>query len=686
MLGVADADNNQLYKSMSIRKFLILLAVLLVSSACRAQFAEPVSFAVKQKRTTDSTITLEFHGSIDPEWHVYSTEKTNGGPTPATFNTDKAKGIRKSGSLRAVGKAQRKYDDIFGMEVSYFENACTFEQDLVITERQYSLSGYLEYGACSDRNCMPPTSVDVNVAGHDGPVAKDNGTAGATEQAKNTEVPADTASGDTSATSVLPASSGMDDSLWGDVSTRLKQLNGEARKTAENDTTLLWLFVMGLTGGIIALFTPCVWPIIPMTVSFFLKRAEKKSRGIRDAVTYGLSIILIYVTLGIIITVAFGANALNALSTNAYVNVFFCLMLIVFGVSFLGFFEITLPSSWSNRTDEKARNSSGMISIFVMAFTLALVSFSCTGPIIGFMLVEVASVGNILGPCVGMLGFAIALALPFTLFALFPTLLKKAPKSGSWMNTVKVVLGFVEIAFALKFLSVADLAYGWGILDRDVFLIVWTLLAVTLALYLFGAIRLPIDGGAKSKRSVTKTILGLACSAAVLYMTPGIFGKPLPAISAFTPPMYTQHIRLFKYNSVEAAFKDYDEGMKYARKHNMPVLIDFTGYGCVNCREMEQKVWNDPQVAQILKEKIVLISLYVDDRTPLPDKLRITENGKTTTLRTVGDKWSFLQRTRFGANAQPFYVLCSPDGTPVQPSYGFDTDPRHFVTFLKKAL
>jgi thiol:disulfide interchange protein len=671
-----------------MRRIITHLVAVFISCTCLAQFSDPVSFAVKQKRTSANIITLEFHGSIDPGWHVYSTEKTNGGPTCASFRIDNAKGVKTSGALRAVGKVQRKFDEIFGMEVSYFENSCTFEQDIVITEKQYSLSGYLEYGACSDRNCLPPTSVDVSVSGQDGPDGIAVGES-AEVQAKGAERPeiySDSSLVDTFATSTVRICSDADNDLWSDVSAQLKQLNGDTQKTSENDTSLLWLFAMGLMGGIVALFTPCVWPIIPMTVSFFLKRSEKKSRGVKDAIIYGLSIILIYVTLGVLITVAFGANALNALSTNAFVNVFFFLMLVVFGVSFLGFFEITLPSSWSNKTDEKARSSSGLISIFIMAFTLALVSFSCTGPIIGFMLVEVASIGNILGPCIGMLGFAIALALPFTLFALFPTLLKKAPKSGSWMNTVKVVLGFVEIAFALKFLSVADLAYGWGVLDRDVFLIIWTLLAAILALYLFGVIKLPIDGKKKGKRSVAKTMMGLACSLAVIYMIPGICGKPLPAISAFTPPMYTQHIRLFKYENVEAAFKDYDEGMKYARQHKMPVLIDFTGYGCVNCREMEQKVWNDPQVAQILKEKIVLISLYVDDRTPLTRKLTVTENNKTTTLRTVGDKWSYLQRKRFGANAQPFYVLCSPEGGPMQPSYGFDTDPQHFVTFLKKAL
>ena len=673
---------------MSIKKILALSICLLISCVCMAQFSNPVSVSVKQKRTSQNTMTVVFSAVIEPGWHVYSTDIADGGPTPATFNVEKAEGIRTSGKLRAVGKEKHKHDEMFGMKVSYFENFCAFEQDFIITENQYSLAGYLEYGACSDKNCMPPTSVDAIISGNDGPTGgNEDTTSGAvTENSGETESAGNAALVDSSATVITNVSVHPNDSLWSDVSLQLKELNNDAQDSSQSDTTLLWLFVMGLTGGLIALFTPCVWPIIPMTVSFFLKRAEKKSRGVWDAIIYGVSIIVIYVTLGIIVTVAFGANALNALSTNAFVNIFFCLLLVVFGISFLGFFEITLPASWSNKTDEKARNSSGLISIFVMAFTLALVSFSCTGPIIGFMLVEVATVGNILGPCVGMLGFAVALALPFTLFALFPALLKKAPKSGSWMNTIKVLLGFVEIAFALKFLSVADLAYGWGLLSRDTFLIIWTVLATILSLYLFGVVRLPIDGEKKGRRSIYKILLGIVCAIAAINMVPGILGKPLPAISAFTPPMYTQHIKVFKNENVEASFKDYDEGMAYARKHNMPVLIDFTGFGCVNCREMEQKVWNDPQVAAILNDKVVLISLYVDDRTPLPQKLTVVENGKMTTLRTVGDKWSYLQRKRFGANAQPFYVLCGADGMPVMPSYGFDTDPHHFVKYLKKAL
>lgn len=472
----------------------------------------------------------------------------------------------------------------------------------------------------------------------------------------------------------------MTSDLWGDATAELKALGND---TEENSAAsgLGWLFLIGFAGGLLALLTPCVWPIIPMTVSFFLKRSEKKSHGIRDAIIYGLSIIVIYVSLGIAITLIFGASALNALSTNAVVNIFFFLLLVVFGLSFMGLFEITLPSSWSNKADQKAESTTGLLSIFIMAFTLALVSFSCTGPIIGFMLVEVATMGNILGPFIGMLGFAVALALPFTIFAMFPALLKKVPKSGSWMNTVKVILGFVEMAFALKFLSVADLAYGWHILDREVFIIIWVLLAILLGLYLLGWLKLPIDGKKKPKRNLVKTVIGIISFAFAAYMIPGIFGMPLPAISAFAPPMYTQHIRWFD-NSVEAHFRNYEEGMAYAKENNKTVLIDFTGFGCVNCREMEQKVWNDPKVADMLQNDVVLISLYVDDKTALPQHIKVEENGKTTTLRTIGDKWSYLQRKRFGANAQPFYVLCDADGHPLKPAYTFDTDAEKFIEFL----
>lgn len=662
-----------------MKRYRLFVTIVMFFSICFsfAQWEEPATFTVSQKKTSPTEIVVTFKATIDRGWHVYSTDIAGGGPTAASFNIDKAKGIKTNGKLKPVGNVKRKMDEIFGMEVSYFENSCTFEQHLTITEKDYHLKGYLEYGACNDQNCTPPTAVDVTVEGNDGPVIEEASAEEAEEEIEEATQETDTTS------TIVAIDSIPSTDLWGDMTKELKSLSNDD-VPQEGATSLWWLFLMGLMGGLIALVTPCVWPIIPMTVSFFLKRSEKKSRGIRDAIIYGLSIIVIYVSLGLAITLIFGASALNALSTNAIVNIFFFLLLIVFGISFLGVFEITLPSSWSNKTDQKAETTTGLLSIFIMAFTLALVSFSCTGPIIGFMLVEVATIGNILGPFIGMLGFAIALALPFTFFALFPTLLKKVPKSGSWMNTVKVILGFVELAFALKFLSVADLAYGWHILDREVFLIIWIILAILLGMYLMGWLKLPIDGRKRSKRTPVKVVIGLISFAFAIYMIPGILGKPLPAISAFAPPMYTQHIRMYD-ETVEAQFRDYEAGMEYAQKNNKPVLIDFTGFGCVNCREMEQKVWNDPQVASMLRNDVVLISLYVDDKTALPQHIEVQENGKTTTLRTIGDKWSYLQRVRFGANAQPFYVLCSPSGHPLQPAYTFDTDIEKFIQFLNAA-
>ena len=664
---------------MKIKKHLAALLLILPHLCAHAQWANPVSFSTEQKRTSENQIVLTFKGTIESGWHVYSTDNNNGGPTPATFNIDIADGITPVGKLQPLGKPQRKFEEIFGMEVTYFENQCAFRQMFTINKKEYQLKGYLEYGACDDQNCIPPTPFEITIKGNDGPAASTNETA---------VLPISTQSADTLAVA-LPTNAidtlATDAPLWSDVTKRINSPTNQHAAEEQGKTTLWWLFFMGLTGGLLALFTPCVWPIIPMTVSLFLKRSEKRSRGIRDALIYGLSIITIYVSLGTLVTLVFGAAALNALSTNAIVNIFFFLLLVAFGISFLGVFEISLPSSWSNKADQKASATSGMVSLFIMALTLSLVSLACAGPIIGFMLVEIATTGSLVGPVIAMLGFSVALALPFTLFALFPTMLKKAPKSGGWMNTFKVFLGFVELAFAFKFLSVADLSYGWHILDREIFLIFWILLSVLAALYFLGVIKLPIDHGRKNKPDALRITLGLASLAFAIYMVPGVLGKPLPAISAFAPPMHTQHIRLFS-QTVEPQFRDYEEGMRHAQKVGKPVLLDFTGYGCVNCREMEQKVWNDPRVADLLKNKVILISLYVDGKTSLPERMTVVENGRTTTLRTQGDKWSYLQRKRFGANAQPFYVVCSPDGLPLSSPYGFDTDPDNFINFINSAL
>ena len=676
--------------------FLLFSFVLLAVTAAQAQ----VKFSVSTKRVSPTEIDVVFTGNMASGWHVYGTDIAPGGPTAATFGTDVLKGAKLKGALRAGAGLKRKQDPIFDMPVSYFEHTAQFTQRIELTEKQYEVKGYLRYGACNDENCLPPTTVEMSAKGADGPEKAAAEAAPATA-GKQTEteaeakelVPAmtDTATAVLSETAAAPAqaqTAALDSAtirqLWTPVTDKLQAL-GESHGAAGKG--LLLIFGLGFLGGLLALVTPCVWPIIPMTVSFFLKRNNDRAKGIRDALTYGASIVVIYVLLGLVITSLFGASALNDLSTNAFFNIAFFLMLVLFGASFLGGFEIQLPTSWGNAIDAKASNTTGLLSIFLMAFTLALVSFSCTGPIIGFLLVEVStSGGGQLAPTVGMFGFAVALALPFTLFALFPALLKKTTRGGSWMNKVKVTLGFVELAFALKFFSVADLAYGWHLLDREVFLALWIALFALLALYLFGFVKFPHDDADERGTSVPAFFVGIASLAFAIYMVPGLWGAPVKAVSAFAPPMNTQDFNLNPHTTVEPKFKDYEAGMAYARSVGKPVLIDFTGFGCVNCRKMEAAVWTDNRVRNHIDKDYVLISLYVDDKTPLPETIEVQENGKTTKLRTVGDRWSYLQRTKFGANAQPFYVLLDGNGDPLTASRSYDENVGAYLQFLQTGL
>lgn len=655
----------------------LLLAVL--SLAASAQMQDPVHFNVSQKKVAPDEIEVTFSGKIDAGWHVYSTALPADGPISATITTEKAEGAAPKGQLGHRGNEINKYDNMFGMNLRYFENSVTFYQRYKLTGKTYHVKGYLEYGSCNDEMCMPPMQVEFDFKG-EGPAD-----APAAEEAKAEPLAADTAKAVTdtanvdTTTAAAPQANIDSTGLWTPVIDELQAMNGGDGST---DHSWIYIFLMGFGGGLVALFTPCVWPIIPMTVSFFLKRAKDKKKGIRDAMTYGVSIIVIYLALGLAITAIFGASSLNALATNAVFNIFFFLLLVVFALSFFGWFELTLPSSWTNKVDNKASSTSGLLSIFLMAFTLTLVSFSCTGPIIGFLLVEVSTSGSIAGPAVGMLGFAIALALPFTLFAMFPTWLKQAPKSGSWMNTIKVTLGFIELAFALKFFSVADLAYGWGLLDREVFLSLWIVIFGLLGLYLIGKLKFKSDGEGSGAMPVPCIILGMLSLAFTVYMIPGLWGAPCKAVSAFAPPMSTQDFNLYN-NEVHPRFKDYEQGMAAAKAEGKPVLIDFTGFGCVNCRKMEAAVWTDPQVADKLNNDFVLISLYVDDKQPLDSPIEIMENGKKRTLRTVGDKWSYLQRSKFGANAQPFYVILDSNGKPLTGSYSYDENISHYLDFLK---
>lgn len=670
-----------------MKKLLFPFVLLLFAVAVQAQIQDPVKFNSELKILAADEAEVVFTAAINKGWHVYSTDLGDGGPISATFNVEKISGAEVVGKLKPVGKEISTFDKLFEMKVRYFENTAQFVQKLKLTGGAYQIEGYLEYGACNDENCLPPTQVPFKFSGKAEGAAKEAAAAAAETKAEEQPAKQETVSG----TAPVAAIGGADGpteikvadkvDLWKPV---ISELNSLGETTSQEDMSWIYIFITGFAGGLLALFTPCVWPIIPMTVSFFLKRSKDKKKGIRDAWTYGASIVVIYVTLGLAITLVFGASALNAFSTNAVFNILFCLMLVVFAASFFGAFEITLPSKWSTAVDSKAEATSGLLSIFLMAFTLSLVSFSCTGPIIGFLLVQVSTTGSVVAPAIGMLGFAIALALPFTLFALFPSWLKSMPKSGGWMNIIKVTLGFLELAFALKFLSVADLAYGWRILDRETFLALWIVLFALLGFYLLGKIKFPHDDD-DTKVSVPRFFMALASLAFAVYMVPGLWGAPLKAVSAFAPPMQTQDFNLYN-NEVHARFDDYDLGMEYARQHGKPVMLDFTGYGCVNCRKMELAVWTNPKVSDIINNDYVLITLYVDNKTPLPSPVKIVENGTERTLRTVGDKWSYLQRVKFGANAQPFYVLIDNEGKPLNKSYSYDEDIPKYIEFLQTGL
>ena len=675
---------------------ILSICLLLIAVVAQAQIQEPVKFKSELKTLVAGEAEIVFTATIDKGWHVYSTDLGEGGPISATFNVEKISGATVVGKLQPKGKEIASYDKLFEMNVRYFESTAQFVQKLKLTGGDYKIEGFLEFGACNDENCLPPTQVEFNFSGKveaakgaaattpaEKVTAPVEDTKPETQPASQTETPADTAS-----TGIIGGADGPMDinvagniDLWKPV---INDLQSYGETTSQEDMSWFYIFITGFLGGLLALFTPCVWPIIPMTVSFFLKRSKDKKKGIRDAWTYGASIVVIYVTLGLAITLIFGASALNALSTNAVFNILFCLMLVVFAASFFGAFELTLPSKWSNAVDSKAEATSGLLSIFLMAFTLSLVSFSCTGPIIGFLLVQVSTTGSVVAPAIGMLGFAIALALPFTLFALFPSWLKSMPKSGGWMNVIKVTLGFLELAFALKFLSVADLAYGWRILDRETFLALWIVLFALLGFYLLGKIKFPHDDD-DTKVGVGRFFMALFSLAFAVYMVPGLWGAPLKAVSAFAPPMQTQDFNLYN-NEVHAKFDDYDLGMEYARQHGKPVMLDFTGYGCVNCRKMELAVWTDSKVSDIINNDYVLITVYVDNKTPLTSPVKVTENGRERTLRTVGDKWSYLQRVKFGANAQPFYVLIDNEGRPLNKSYSYDEDIPKYIEFLQTGL
>lgn len=636
---------------------------------------EPVKVTTSSK-IEGETMRITFKAKIEDGWHIYAQDVTEG-PTPSSINIEKISGAELIGELKASSEAKSHYDNAFQAELRYYEESVEFTQEVKLLGGEYVVEGYFEYGACNDMSCTPPTPVEFAFKGK-------------TEKAKADEKVAETP--DTM--SVSEEATGM---ISGIAKLEVPKPEAEEEETEQSgsDHSWIWIFLSSFGAGFLALLTPCVWPIIPMTVSFFLKRSKDSRKGLRDSLTYGLSIIVIYMILGLAVTAIFGPSALNAMSTSAVANIFFAGLLIVFGLSFIGAFNLSLPASWSNAVDQKAESTTGVLSIFLMAFTLALVSFSCTGPIIGLLLVEVATQGSYFGPAIGMFGFSLALALPFTLFALFPSWLKKMPRSGSWMMTVKVVLGFVELAFALKFVSVADLAYGTHILDREAFICIWAALAFVLGLFLLGIVKISHgDDMVEEENGVgaTRIVCGVASLAFCLYLIPGLWGAPLNGVSAFVPPMNTQDFVLSQnqatsYNLSESNMSvkrehltSYEEALEIARKENKPLLIDFTGYGCVNCRKMEQKVLANAEVAQMMSERVIFVSLYVDDKTALPEK-QTMEDGSV--LRTVGDKWSYLQRVRFGVNAQPYYVAVGADEVQIGEAYTFDEDPSHFISFLQ---
>ena len=637
---------------------LLLAAASLVMCAQQDDIKTPITWDNSFEMVSDTEAVASFTATIDNGWPLYSTQLPDGGPSPTVVVWDKISGLEPTGDLTPDHAPIEKVDEMFELTLSWWEQKVTLTQHFKVTDPStVHLEGYVEYSSCNDETCIPPTKEPFTFSGNASAATTDN----ASEQ--------DAANAQLSAASELPAT-------WTPVDTS---------GTEDSQSGSLWyIFLGGFLGGLLALLTPCVWPMIPLTVSFFLKKSGSRAKSILNASVYGLSIIIIYLLLGLIITLAFGASALNELSTNAVFNVFFFLMLVVFAISFFGAFDITLPSSWSNHIDSRAGNTTGFLSIFFMAFTLTLVSFSCTGPIIGTLLVEAATMGNMTGPAVGMFGFALALAIPFSLFSLFPSMLKEMPKSGGWLNSVKVVLGFIELALSLKFLSVADLTYHWHILDREVFVSLWIVIFFLLGIYLLGKLRFSHD-------SETKTIgtfrffLAMISLAFSVYLLPGLWGAPLKAISAFAPPLTTQDFNLYEGGKF-IEFDNYDEALSYADEHSMPVFVDFSGFGCTNCRKMETAVFENSEVEKLIQENFVMVKLMVDDRKPLAQPMNVVENGKKLTLTTVGERWSYLQRYKFAANSQPYYVVVNSKGDMLSGPYSYNEDIEKFLNFLQKGV
>lgn len=673
-----------------MKKSFLFFFLWFISFYTFAQIHQPVKWFISCSEIgNNGDAVLSFQATTDEGWHIYDQNLPEDGPRSTSFVFEKLKNVEIIGDVAANKKAIEKLEPLFQMQLRWFEGKTTFTQHIKVSNpSDYEIDGYVEYMACNDNTCLPPTTESFNFKKEEkSSLATQPIVISPTPSKKTTIKNDNTQDSALSQTSVIfpieDLKQESETNWWTPQIEALESLNDGATTLSAEEGSLWFIFWIGFLGGLVAIMTPCVWPIIPMTVSFFLKKGSDPKKGKKSALTYGLSIIAIYLCLGIFITLLFGADALNSLSTNAIFNLFIFALLVMFAISFFGGFDLTLPATWSTKLDNKADKTSGLISILLMAFTLVIVSFSCTGPIIGTLLVHVSTGGNILAPTIGMLGFAIALAGPFTLFAFFPSWLKNLPKSGGWLNTVKVLLGFFELAFSLKFLSVADLAYGWHILDREVFIVLWIVIFLMAGLYLLGKIKMKGDDDIKTV-SVLRLFSAGFCFAFMIYLIPGLFGAPLKAISAFAPPMWTQDLNLFE--ETQAKFTNYEEGMKYAKEHQKPVVVDFTGYGCVNCRKMESTVWNNTEVSSLLSDDFVLISLFVDDKRKLTEPITIIENGKEKKLRTIGEKWSYLQRHKFGANAQPYYVILNNNGEVLSKPFAYTENSIEFIQFLKNGL
>lgn len=650
-------------------RFLTLISFVATMIVASAQILNPIVWTTSIEMTSPTEGVIKYAADIENGWHLYGTSLPDGGPNPTAVTYETLEGVELTGELTPSRPAPETVDMVFNLKLGWWTDNVTLSQTFRVKGANYAIEGYISYQGCNDESCIPPTkeyftfkSGDKASAAAPAPTVAD----------EPSEVPA--------------AAPGVDNSgWWTPVDFSSVGGNDNAATSSIAEQSWWYIFIWGFLGGLVALLTPCVWPMIPLTVSFFLKKGGKeRGKAIRDAITYGVAIIVIYLVLGLAITLIFGASKLNDLATNAVFNLAFFLLLVVFAVSFFGAFDIKLPSKWSNSVDSRAEATTGMLSIFFMAFTLALVSFSCTGPIIGTLLVEAASVGNIAGPAIGMGAFALALAIPFTLFAVFPSWLQGMPRSGGWLNSVKVVLGFLELALSLKFLSVADLAYGWGILDREVFVSLWVVIFALLGFYLLGKLRFSHDSPVDHV-AIPRFFLALVSLAFAVYLIPGLWGAPLKSVSAFVPPLYTQDFNLYAGGEFRE-FDDYDKGMAFAAENGRPVLIDFSGYGCVNCRKMEGAVFDTEEISGIIRENFVLIKLMVDDKTSLDQPYTVDDAGKTIKISTIGEKWSYLQRHKFAANSQPYYVMIGNDGQPLAGPYFYDENVEKFAEWLGSGI